>query len=129
MRTREITKEKHKLHFSDGHFVFDGVTRVSHVFLNLFRNGVGCLDVLVCVCVPQVSLLQVVLPCFLPEDPVRLQAAVPGAAVHEHHPSAQTVALQRVRGFGLREHRVRTFNKSGAASFVHEVQVEWRETG
>lgn len=44
----------------------------------------------------QVSLLQVVLPRFLPAYPVRLQAAFPGAAVHEHHPPTQAVSLQRV---------------------------------
>lgn len=46
----------------------------------------------------QVSLLQVVVPRLLPPYTLRLQTALPGTAVHEHHPPTQTVALQRVSG-------------------------------
>lgn len=110
------------------------MTRVSHVFLNLSRHRVIChiSDDLVCVCVPQVSLLQVFLPGFLPEDPVRLQAAVPGAAVHEHHPAAQTVALQRVRGLSAcasAESETVTSLELLHVFTTFEVWVEWRETG
>jgi len=45
----------------------------------------------------QVPLLQVVLPRVLPAHPVCLQAALPGTAVHEHHPQTETVQVQRVR--------------------------------
>ena len=45
----------------------------------------------------QVPLLQVVLPRILPAHPVRLQAALPGTAVHEHHPQTETVQIQWVR--------------------------------
>lgn len=48
----------------------------------------------------QVSLLQVFLSGLLPAHPVRLQAAVSGAPVHEHHPSPETGPLQRVTGMG-----------------------------
>jgi len=44
-----------------------------------------------------VPLLQVVLPRVLPAHPVCLQAALPGTAVHEHHPQTETVQVQRVR--------------------------------
>lgn len=45
----------------------------------------------------QVPLLQVLLPRVLPPHPLRLQAALPGAAVHEHHPPAEAVQVQWVR--------------------------------
>lgn len=45
----------------------------------------------------QVPLLQVVVSRVFPPHPVRLQAALPGTAVHEHHPQVEAVQVQRVR--------------------------------
>lgn len=42
----------------------------------------------------QVPLLQVILSRVFPPHPVCLQAALPGAAVHEHYPQVEAVQIQ-----------------------------------
>lgn len=42
-------------------------------------------------------LLQVLMPRIISAHSLRLQAALPGAAVHEHCASPETVSLQRVK--------------------------------
>lgn len=46
------------------------------------------------VCVLQVPLLQVLMPCVLSPHSLRLQAALPGAAVHEHRAASETGSVQ-----------------------------------